>query len=451
MNIGILGSGYVGLVTAACLAELGHEVVCVDIDRERVAALRRGEVPIYEESLPELLARHSGKSLRFTDSLAEALEVSTVVFIAVGTPASETGEPDLSYVEAATRDVARLAKHPIVLVEKSTVPVCTSNWIRLVITECDQNHNIQVAANPEFLREGTAVRDFLCPDRIVIGSDSHSAEQILQDIYRPLTDGSYYQREDAMYRKAQPAKLISTRTKSAELIKLSANAYLAMKLSFINAVSIICENVGADIAEVSAGIGADERIGSRFLNPGVGFGGSCFPKDLKAFQSVAAEAGYDFRLLKEVIDINEMQRVRFIKKVRSALWNLPGKRLAVLGMAFKGGTDDVRESPALAVIRDLVKMRCQVIAYDPAAQERAKAALGDIEIEYADSAYAAAEGADAVLILTEWTEFKQLDLVRLRSLLRHPVMIDGRNLFDPEQMAAQGFYYYSIGRPSSQA
>lgn len=448
MDISIVGSGYVGLVTAACLAEIGHHVTCVDIDRERIAALRGGEVPIFEEMLPDLLARHRGKSLHFTDSLAEAVEASSIIFIAVGTPSAENGDSDLSYVETVARDVAQHAKGYKVLVEKSTVPVCTCDWIQRIVTRASKATSLEIASNPEFLREGTAVNDFLCPDRIVIGCDSTRAEDLLRGVFRPLTNGSYYNRKDAICRKQGAARLIVTRTRSAELIKHAANAFLALKISFINAVANICENVNADISEVCNGIGSDERIGSRFLNPGIGYGGSCFPKDLKAFQHVASEVGYSFGLLREVIEVNEEQRRRFLRKVRSAIWNLPGKRLAVLGLAFKGGTDDVRESPALAVIRELIKARCEVVAYDPAANEKARAALGDLPVGYCDSPYEASRNADAVLFLTDWEEFKELDLAKLRSLLRHPIVIDGRNLFDPGRMAAAGFNYSCVGRRS---
>jgi UDPglucose 6-dehydrogenase len=448
MNIAVIGSGYVGLVSAACLAELGHNVTCVDIDHERIASLQRGEVPIFEELLPELLERHRGKSLAFTHSLKDAVEASSAIFIAVGTPSAENGESDLSYVEAVARDVAQLATGYKVLVEKSTVPVCTCDWIQKIVARSARFSELEVASNPEFLREGTAVSDFLCPDRIVVGCDSARAADLMQEIYRPLSDGSYYKRSNALCRKDHPARLIATRTKSAELIKHAANAFLALKISFINAVANICENVDADIAEVCRGIGSDERIGNRFLNPGIGYGGSCFPKDLRAFQKIAEETGYEFHLLREVIEINEEQRRRFLRKVRSAVWNLAGKRIGVLGLAFKGGTDDVRESPALAVIRELVKARCTVVAYDPAATGRARRLLGDLPVKFASSAYNAAEDADVLLILTDWDEFRNLDLSSLRTVLRHPVVVDGRNLFDPERMVAAGFQYYCVGRPS---
>jgi UDPglucose 6-dehydrogenase len=301
------------------------------------------------------------------------------------------------------------------------------------------------------LREGTAVTDFLYPDRIVVGADTERCAGVLREIYKPLTDGSYYKHADAIPgpdRAQIPPPLIVTSAKSAELIKHASNAYLAMKISFINAVASICESVGANVQQVCQGIGTDTRIGPRFLNPGIGYGGSCFPKDLMAFRSVARECGYDFRLLEEVMRINEEQRARFIRKVRSALWTLRGKKLGVLGLAFKGGTDDVRESPAILLIQSLLQEGCQISAYDPAAHGRAREVL-NASVRLAESAYDAASGADALLILTEWEEFAALDLKRLRSELKYPIVIDGRNLYDPEVMAASGFTYYSVGRSAS--
>jgi UDPglucose 6-dehydrogenase len=310
-----------------------------------------------------------------------------------------------------------------------------------------------VASNPEFLREGTAVTDFFYPDRIVVGADNERCAGVLREIYAPLTDGSYHARSNAIPCPdgvTTPAQLIVTSTKSAELIKHACNAFLAMKISFINAVASVCEGVGADVQQVCRGIGTDSRIGPRFLNPGIGYGGSCFPKDLKAFRAVAREHGYDFRLLDEVMRINEEQRDRFLRKVRGALWTLRGKRLAVLGLAFKGGTDDIRESPAMLTIEGLLQEGCKVVAYDPAAQERAKEALG-VTVEFASDAYEAARGADALLILTEWEEFANLDLPRIHGQLKYPIVIDGRNLYDPEIMAGLGFTYYSVGRPATTA
>ena len=459
MRIAVVGSGYVGLVAGACFAELGHDVILVDNDAGKLAVLQQGEVPIHEHFLPELLQRHRGSRLTFSGDLGKAALESAVIFVAVGTPPTEGGEADLSYVESVAREIAGAVNGGYkVVVEKSTVPVYTSTWVRKVMMlNGALESSFDVASNPEFLREGTAVTDFLYPDRIVVGADSERCARVLREIYEPMTNGSYYRRKDAVPGpdKAQvPPPLIVTSTKSAELIKHASNAFLAMKISFINAVASVCENVGADVTQVCEGMGTDSRIGRRFLRPGVGYGGSCFPKDLMAFRAVARECGYDFGLLDEVIRINEDQRHRFLRKVRHALWTLKGKRLAVLGLAFKGGTDDVRESPALALVESLLKEGSQVVAYDPAAKERARETLGD-KVKYAANAYEAASGADALLILTDWEEFASLDLDRLREQLRYPIVIDGRNLYTPEQMAAHGFHYYSVGRalaaPRSQA
>jgi len=451
MQIAVVGSGYVGLVAGACFADLGHDVIVVDNDDKKLAALNRGEVPIHENFLPELLQRHRGHRLRFSDDLQTAVRASSAIFVAVGTPPTEQGEADLSYVESVARGIAGAISNYKIIVEKSTVPVYTSDWVRKIILRNGAEHDqFDVASNPEFLREGTAVTDFLYPDRIVVGADTERCATVLREIYAPLVDGTYYLRPDAIPRPDRaliPPPLIATSAKSAELIKHASNAFLAMKISFINAVASICESVGANVQQICQGIGADTRIGPRFLNPGIGYGGSCFPKDLLAFRAVARECGYDFRLLDEVIRINEEQRQRFIRKVRSALWTLRGKRLGVLGLAFKGGTDDIRESPAILLVQALLQEGCQICAYDPAAQERAKEALPS-SVQFAESAYEAARDADALLILTEWEEFAALDLKQLHSELKYPIVIDGRNLYHPEVMAANGFTYYSVGRPA---
>ena len=451
MRLAIIGSGYVGLVAAACFAELGHEVFSVDNDAAKIEVLQRGEVPIHEEFLPELVAKHRGHRLRFSDSLRDAIAASTAIFIAVGTPATEQGDADLSYVEGVSREIARTVGDYKVVIEKSTVPVFTHDWIRKVmLLNGAPPGSFDVASNPEFLREGTAVRDFLYPDRIVLGVDNQRSAAVLQEIYEPLTSGRYYQNETPIPGPLDtciPPPLIVTSAKSAELIKHASNAFLATKVSFINAVATLCEAVGADIQQVCDGIGSDSRIGRKFLYPGIGYGGSCFPKDLKAFQAVAQESGYDFRLLEEVRRINQDQLQRFVRKVRGVLWTLRGKKLAVLGLAFKGGTDDVRESPAISVVKSLLNEGCEIRAYDPAATERARAVLPSTGVTYLSSAYEAATGADAVLILTDWEEFSTLDLERLRSALAYPIMVDGRNLYDPANMSAAGFIYCSIGRP----
>src|SRR5579863_7380288 len=452
MHIAIVGSGYVGLVAGACFADMGHQVILVDNDQQKLSALKNGQVPIHEKFLPELLQRHRDGSLNFSDDLRAAVQASEAVFIAVGTPPTEHGNADLSYVESVARIIPSAINGYKVIVEKSTVPVYTSEWIRkIILRNAAAPDSFDVASNPEFLREGTAVTDFLYPDRIVVGADSERCASVLRAIYAPLTDGSYYRRSDAIPRPDQaqiPPPLIITSTKSAELIKHACNAFLAMKISFINAVASVCESVGADVQQVCQGVGTDSRIGPRFLNPGIGYGGSCFPKDLMAFRAVARECSYEFRLLDEVIRINEDQRHRFLRKVRNALWTLRGKRLGVLGLAFKGGTDDIRESPAILLVQTLLQEGCKIAAYDPAAHERAREVLNS-SIEYASDAYEAARNADALLILTEWEEFRALDLDRLYQELKYPIVIDGRNLYDPQIMAAHGFTYYSVGRAAA--
>ena len=452
MRIAVVGSGYVGLVAGACFADLGHDVILVDNDQKKLDALNSGQVPIHEKFLPELLSRHRGHRLTFSADLKEAVRRSSAIFVAVGTPPTESGEADLSYVESVAREISGGIDSYKVIVEKSTVPVYTSEWVRRIILRNGTDPELfDVASNPEFLREGTAVTDFLFPDRIVIGCDATRPAEVLREIYAPLTNGAYYQRADAIPqpdRASLPPPVIVTSTKSAELIKHASNAFLAMKISFINAVASVCESVGADVNQVVHGVGTDSRIGPRFLNPGIGYGGSCFPKDVMAFRAVARESSYDFRLLDEVMHINEDQRARFLRKVHSALWTLRGKRLGVLGLAFKGGTDDIRESPAIFLVQALLQEGSKITAYDPAAMERSQEVLGSA-VTFAKSAYDAAHGADALLILTEWEEFANLDLARLRDELKYPIVVDGRNLYDPEVMAAQGFTYYSVGRAAS--
>jgi len=451
MRIAVIGSGYVGLVTGVCFAELGHDVTLFDNDPTKQAVLHQGLCPIHEKFVPELLERHRGNQLRLSDSLAESVAEAEAIFIAVGTPPTVNGEADLSYVESVAREIAANIKDYKIVVGKSTVPVYTSEWVRQVmLLNGAPAHLFDVASNPEFLREGTAVTDFLYPERIVIGTETPACAARMRQIYEPLMNGSYAGRPDAIPAPAAvngPPVLIATNAKSAELIKYASNAFLAMKISFINAVATLCESVGADVDQVREGIGSDSRIGRKFLNPGLGYGGSCFPKDLSAYRAVARECGYDFRLLEEVMRINNEQRERFLRKVRAALWTLKGKTLGVLGLAFKGGTDDVRESPAIAVIRSLVQEGCKIQVYDPAAKESARELLGSDSIRYVDSALEAAKGADALLVLTDWDEFRGIDLARLRQALRYPIVIDGRNLFNPAEMAKYGFQYTSVGRP----
>jgi UDPglucose 6-dehydrogenase len=454
VSICIIGSGYVGLVAAVCFAEIGHKVTCVDNDEARIRTLREGGVPIYEEHLPELLAKHRGRGVEFTTELASAVNRSEAMFIAVGTPQGDSGAADLSYVEAVVAEIARSIDGYKVIVEKSTVPVYTNEWIRRVL----HRHGVDpqcydVVSNPEFLREGTAIMDFLHPDRIVVGAGNEQSADLLRRIYEPLTGGSYYARPDALAGScspANPARLLVVSTQSAEIIKHASNAFLALKISFINAVANLAEAVDADIDDIATGMGLDSRIGPKFLRAGLGYGGSCFPKDVAAFNWVAQQRGVDFQLLQEVRKINDTQREIFFNKVLSALWTLRGKRLAALGLAYKGDTDDIRESPAIDIIRKLLKSGAIVTAYDPAAMERAKEVLPPAEnMRYVGDLYEAAKDADAVLILTDWKEFSVIDLARLNQALRFPIVIDGRNLYEPQRMRDHGFTYVSVGRPTN--
>ncbi|HXC96530.1 MAG TPA: UDP-glucose/GDP-mannose dehydrogenase family protein [Edaphobacter sp.] len=454
LKIAVVGSGYVGLVAAVCFAEIGHEVICVDNDERKVAALQAGDSLIHETSLPELLEKYRNTKVRFTTDLAEATRECEAIFIAVGTPQSEAGDADLSYVEAVACEIARSITSYKVIVEKSTVPVYTNEWVtRSIERNGVERHLFDVVSNPEFLREGTAIADFLHPDRIVVGSDSDQAASMLKRIYLPLISGAYYAKPGAVAgccSEATPPPLLLTSTKSAEIIKHASNAFLALKISFINAVSNLCEAANANVEQVARGMGLDSRIGTKFLRPGIGYGGSCFPKDVAAFRSVADQLGVDFNLLVEVEKINNQQKRRFLNKVRSALWTLRGKRIGVLGLAFKGETDDIRESPAVDIIEMLLAEGCCIAAYDPAAVTRTQEILSaGANLIYADDAYAAAKDADALLILTDWAEFGSLDLDRLNKTLRYPIIIDGRNLYDPDIMAKHGFTYLSIGRPAA--
>jgi len=454
VSICVIGSGYVGLVAAVCFAEMGHSVVCVDNDETRIKMLDEGGVPIFEYLLPELLARHRGHGVRFTTDLSSAVESSEAIFIAVGTPQGDTGAADLSYVAAVVSEIARSINHYKVIVEKSTVPVYTNEWIRRIL----HRHGVDpltfdVVSNPEFLREGTAILDFLHPDRIVIGAGSERAADLLRRIYAPLSEGSYYAQPDALPGACSPqlpAPLLVTSTQSAEIIKHASNAFLALKISFINAVANLAETVDADIEDIAKGIGMDSRIGPKFLRAGIGYGGSCFPKDVAAFHWVAQQRGINFQLLQEIRKINETQKDIFFNKVLSALWTLRGKRIAALGLAFKRDTDDIRDSPAIDIVKRLIEAGAIVTAYDPAATEHAKKVLPTSEnMRYADNLYDAAKDSEAVLILTEWKEFAEIDLVRLNQVVRFPIIIDGRNLYNPQKMLDNGFTYISVGRSAT--
>jgi UDPglucose 6-dehydrogenase len=454
VSICVIGSGYVGLVAAVCFAEMGHNVVCVDNDEARIKTLREGGVPIFEDLLPELLAKHLNRGVEFTCDLGSAVEQSEAIFIAVGTPQGDTGAADLSYVEAVVSEISRAIGSYKVIVEKSTVPVYTNDWIRRVLHRHGVDPNsFDVVSNPEFLREGTAIVDFLHPDRIVVGAGNERSADVLRRIYEPLTGGSYYEQPGALpgpCSASRPARLLVTSAQSAEIVKHASNAFLALKISFINAVANLAESVDADIEDIAAGMGLDSRIGQKFLRAGLGYGGSCFPKDVAAFHWVAQQRGVNFQLLEEVRKINETQKDIFFNKVLSALWTLRGKRLAALGLAFKGNTDDIRESPALDIIQRLLDAGASITAYDPAAMERARAVLPPTEkLKYASGIYEAAQDADAVLILTDWKEFAEIDLVRLNQAVRFPIVIDGRNLYKPQDMLDHGFTYVSVGRPAT--
>lgn len=429
MKIAIIGTGYVGLVTGTCLAEVGHQVICVDNDTEKVRILRSGGMPIYEPGLEELVHKNvEAGRLRFTDSTEEGVVNSDVIFIAVPTPPLPDGSVDLSFIEKVAREISTYMTSYKIIVDKSTVPVKTGEKVAETIrrynkakVECD------VVSNPEFLREGFAVEDFMRPERIVIGVFSQRPVQAMKDIYAPFN-----------------APLIITDINSAELIKHAANSFLAMKISYINAISVICEATGADVVEVANGIGLDSRIGRKFLNAGIGFGGSCFPKDLSAFIKIAEDIGYDFRLLKEVQRINAEQMDRFIKKITDTLWVLKDKTIGVLGLAFKQNTDDVRMSPAIELCKRLQKLGAKLRVHDPKAMEKARAVLTDVI--YIDDMNAVPEGCDALVIATEWEVFKKLDLERARRVMTHPIMFDGRNLFDPKEMERLGWIYKGVGR-----
>ena len=429
MKLTIIGTGYVGLVTGACFAEVGHEVICVDNDAAKVKLLQSGGIPIYEPGLEELVQKNvSARRLSFTESTTEGVEKSDVIFIGVPTPPQPDGSVDLSFIEKVAREIAGAMSTYKIIVDKSTVPVKTGDKVAETIKRyCKAQVDFDVVSNPEFLREGFAVEDLMKPDRIVIGVRSQRPVAAMKEVYAPFN-----------------APVVVTDINSAELIKHASNSFLALKISYINAVSVLCEAAGANVQDVANGMGMDERIGRRFLNPSLGFGGSCFPKDLSAFIKIAEQIGYDFRLLKEVQRINSEQMERFIKKISETLWVLKDKKIGVLGLAFKQNTDDVRMSPAIDLCHRLQKEGAILRVHDPKAMEKARAVLQNVT--YVDDMNTVAEGCDALVVATEWDEFKKLDLERARKGLSHPIMFDGRNLFDPQEMERSGWIYKSIGR-----
>lgn len=430
MNICVIGSGYVGLVTGSCFADLGNDVICVDNDKSKVAALKKGTIPIYEPGLGELVKRNVKEGrLSFTSHLRDAVKKSEVIFVCVPTPPKDNGDADLTYVENVSKEIALSMPSYRLIVEKSTVPVNTGEWVEHTINVYNKRKiKFDVASNPEFLKEGSAIEDFMNPDRIVIGVKSRRAEELLSELYKPLK-----------------APIVVTDIKSAELIKHASNSFLATKISFINSVASICDKVGADVVDVARGMGLDKRISKDFLSAGIGFGGSCFPKDLAAFVHIAEKIGYDFGILKEVQKVNRAQKRSVIKKIEELLWNLPKKTAGVLGLSFKPGTDDLRESPSLEIIEMLLKEGVHIKVYDPVAMGKARAVLGK-GVRFCKDAYQAAKDSDCLLIATEWNEFKEIDFKKIKKIMRQPVLIDGRNIYDPKEMKRLGFKYIGIGR-----
>jgi UDPglucose 6-dehydrogenase len=432
MHIAVIGTGYVGLVTGACFAEFGVDVTCVDIDSEKIARLVAGEMPIYEPGLEQLVTKNtqSGR-LRFTTDLKQAVQQALVVFLAVGTPPKSDGSPDLSFVESAARSVAEYMNGYKVIVTKSTVPIGTGEHLRKLIREQLKSPlNFGIVSNPEFLREGAAINDFMRPDRVVIGSRDEEAIAIMRDLYRPL-----YLIE---------APFVVTSLEAAELTKYAANAFLATKISFINEIANLCESIGCDVHDVARAIGMDRRIGSKFLHPGPGFGGSCFPKDTQALASVAREFGRDSMIVDAVIEVNRRQRQAMLPKIEKLVGDLAGKTIAILGLAFKPETDDMREAPAIDIIAGLLERGATVRAYDPVAMHEAGKVLQ--QVAYADDEYEAVTGADALVFVTEWNQFRALDMARVRDLMRSPRIADLRNIYDPGDMRELGFEYVGVGR-----
>jgi UDPglucose 6-dehydrogenase len=432
MHVAVIGSGYVGLVTGACFAEFGVDVTCVDVDREKIARLSDGIIPIYEPGLEQLVAKNKQAGrLQFTTDLKSAVERALVIFLAVGTPPREDGSADLSYIEAAARSIAEYMDDYKVIVTKSTVPVGTGERLRTLVREHQKGrNNFGIVSNPEFLREGAAIDDFMRPDRVVIGSRDEEAIAIMKDLYRPL------------YLIETP--IVITSLEAAELIKYAANAFLATKISFINEIANLCDLIGCDVHDVAKGIGMDGRIGRKFLHPGPGFGGSCFPKDTRALSSVARDFGGNSLIVDAVIEVNERQRAAMIPKIEKLAGGLKGKLVAVLGLSFKPETDDMREAPSIDIIRGLVNGGASVRAYDPVAIDEARKILADIA--YAEDEYAAVEGADVLIFMTEWNQFRALDMKRVRGLMRTPKIADLRNIYEPEAMRDLGFDYVGVGR-----
>jgi UDPglucose 6-dehydrogenase len=433
MHIAVIGTGYVGLVTGACFAEFGVEVTCVDVDEKKIEGLKNGVMPIYEPGLDDIVERNiKAGRLHFTTDIKSAVEQALVIFFAVGTPPKEDGSPDMKYYEQAAKQVAEAMNGYKVLVTKSTVPVGTGRWLReFVAANLKTETNFGVASNPEFLREGAAIGDFMRPDRVVVGSNDPEAVAIMKDLYRPL------------YLIERP--VVITSLEAAELIKYAANAFLATKITFINEIANLCDAIGCDVHEVARGMGMDNRIGRKFLHPGPGYGGSCFPKDTRAFTKVGDKYGVETLVVDAVIEANERQRRAMIPKIEKLVGDLNGKQIGILGLSFKPETDDMRESPAIDIIKEMLNRGARVRAFDPVAMEEAKHCLPE-QVEYATDEYDAIRGADALVIVTEWNQFRALDMQKVKSLLKTPKIADLRNVYEPKDMRELGFEYVGVGR-----
>ncbi|MCR9214819.1 MAG: UDP-glucose/GDP-mannose dehydrogenase family protein [Proteobacteria bacterium] len=434
MRIAVIGTGYVGLVSGTCFSEFGHEVVCVDKDVSKIDSLKAGIVPIFEPGLDAMLEKNlKAGTISFGTDLSSAVANADAVFIAVGTPSRRgDGQADLTYVYGAAKEIAAALDGYTVVINKSTVPVGTGGEVDRILRDTNPAAEFDVVSNPEFLREGAAIEDFMRPNRVVVGTTSSRAQEVMNEIYRPLS--------------LSHTPIVFTSVESAELTKYAGNAFLAMKITFINEIADLCEKVGADVHDVAKGIGLDQRIGGKFLHPGPGFGGSCFPKDTRALFETSSQSGAPLRIIETVIDINETRKKAMADRVIAACdGSVEGKTIAVLGLTFKPNTDDMRESPSLDIIPELVNAGAKIRAYDPEGMEEAKKLLSDIEFE--DNAYAVLEDADALVIITEWNEFRALDLSRVKSLMKSPIMIDLRNVYEPKDMINRGFVYESVGRP----
>jgi UDPglucose 6-dehydrogenase len=435
MKITMIGTGYVGLVTGTCFAEFGHHVTCVDKIEDKISRLKQGKVPIYEPGLDALVAKNVGEGrLKFTTSLDDAIPEAEAVFIAVGTPSSRRGDgyADLTYIYAAAKEIAHYLQDYTIIVDKSTVPVGTARQVARIISEENPEADFDVASNPEFLREGAAISDFMRPDRVVIGVESERSEQVLREVYKPLF--------------LRDTPIVSTSIETAELTKYAANAFLAVKISFINEIAAVCEAVGADVSALAKGIGMDGRIGNKFLHPGPGYGGSCFPKDTLALMRIVQEYGESVRIVEAAVEVNAAQKARMVKKIRDMLGGSEaGKTVAVLGLTFKPETDDMREAPAATILPALLEKGARIKAHDPKGMEEAKKYLPD-GIEYVENGYKACDGADAVILMTEWNQYRALDLEKIKKIMKEPVFIDLRNVYDPATMKELGFRYTGVGR-----